>query len=286
MSNRTAIPSETLTTILVESARRCCLCFGLDGDFSQKRGQVAHIDQNRANHSENNLVYLCLEHHDKYDSSNSQSKGYTKDEIQFYKKKLLEGVRAKLPAQASAKRNDVSGELEAAARFLSSVSPNQPFRSSMLNGHEIQRACEDKLLRIEPFDMASVYISGYRLSCGDEWLMEGQSRRFSGNESFALPPAATAVLSTLEIISLPLWLVGKLVPHQASMLRMGLHTDAPSTIEPGFQGRLFVVAENRSARPVSLMPRMPLVTLELFLLNVHPRARREARYDPNLAYES
>ena len=39
------------------SGRRCCLCYGLKGDFSVKRGQLAHIDSNPSNCLIDNIAY-------------------------------------------------------------------------------------------------------------------------------------------------------------------------------------------------------------------------------------
>ncbi len=64
------------------------MCVGLNGDFSEKQIQIAHIDHNRENHSLVNLVALCLFHHDDYDSRKSQSKGITKHEIKHYRSEL------------------------------------------------------------------------------------------------------------------------------------------------------------------------------------------------------
>ena len=78
------------TQVLIESRRRCCLCFHLNGKLdANNKGQIAHIDRNRANNSEPNLAYLCLEHHDEYDSRTSQSKGITPDELRHAKSALL-----------------------------------------------------------------------------------------------------------------------------------------------------------------------------------------------------
>jgi hypothetical protein len=77
----------------VNSGRRCCLCFGLSGDFSQKRGQIAHLDKNPSNANPDNLVFLCLDHHDQYDSRTSQSKGITIHEIRYYRVLLYDAVR-------------------------------------------------------------------------------------------------------------------------------------------------------------------------------------------------
>jgi hypothetical protein len=76
------------------SARRCALCYGFDGDLSRKKGQIAHIDHDPTNADEGNLVYLCLEHHDEYDSKTSQVKGISEAELRTYKTRLLNAIAA------------------------------------------------------------------------------------------------------------------------------------------------------------------------------------------------
>jgi hypothetical protein len=76
------------TEILKRSGRRCCLCFGLHRDMEVKQGQIAHIDRNPANSAVSNLVFLCLKHHDQYDTRTSQSKGWTEDEVISYQEEL------------------------------------------------------------------------------------------------------------------------------------------------------------------------------------------------------
>ncbi len=82
----------TEAKVLLDAERRCALCFGLEGDLKRKRGQVAHIDQDPLNSQEDNLVYLCLEHHDEYDSKTRQVKGITEIELREYKRRLLAAV--------------------------------------------------------------------------------------------------------------------------------------------------------------------------------------------------
>lgn len=232
---------------------------------------MAHIDHDPANHAERNLVFLCLDHHDAFDSSPSQSKGITKEEVEFYRDKLYEGVKARPSRQASEKPKNVSDELAAVSNFLESVSPKQPFRSSTLNGYEIQKACEWQLLKIEPFSSDHLTGAGYRLSCGEEAFLDGHLQRFTEQRPLALKPDALVVFSTREFVSLPLWLMGKLNPHQASTLRLGLYADPPSTVGPGFRGRLFVSVQNRGTHAILVAPGLPLVTLEFCLLNIPPR---------------
>ncbi|GFP77435.1 hypothetical protein [Clostridium fungisolvens] len=88
MEERKKISTEIETEVLIKSKRRCCVCFGINGDDEEKSGQIAHLDKNRNNNSLDNLAFLCLQHHDKYDSTTSQSKNYTKNEIKSYRDKL------------------------------------------------------------------------------------------------------------------------------------------------------------------------------------------------------
>lgn len=97
MSRRKPIPSVIETQVLVLSRRRCALCFGLMVDLTEKAGQICHIDQNSSNNSLENLVYLCLPHHDAYDSRRSQSKGYTDAELKYYRKGLLVKIGSDFP---------------------------------------------------------------------------------------------------------------------------------------------------------------------------------------------
>ena len=88
MSNRKRIKDSDQTNILIQSRRRCCICFGLNRDGDIKRGQIAHLDKNPNNNNADNLVYLCFEHHDEYDGKTSQSKGFTIKEIKKYREEL------------------------------------------------------------------------------------------------------------------------------------------------------------------------------------------------------
>ena len=85
---RKRIDSFTETKILTKSKRRCCLCTGLYGDYSEKKGQIAHLDKNNSNNNIENLCWLCFDHHSQYDSTTSQHKNYTKQEVKEYRNKL------------------------------------------------------------------------------------------------------------------------------------------------------------------------------------------------------
>lgn len=92
MSKRKNISADVQTELLRLSARRCCLCFGLDGDFGEKKGQIAHVNQDASDARLENLAWLCLDHHDGYDTRPSQSKGYTSQELKDYRRRLYDAV--------------------------------------------------------------------------------------------------------------------------------------------------------------------------------------------------
>lgn len=90
MPSRKRTPEDTETDVLFASRRRCALCFGLFEDLDPKRGQIAHVDRNPANFVFENLAFLCLPHHDEYDSKTSQSKRFTPPELIRYRRLLYE----------------------------------------------------------------------------------------------------------------------------------------------------------------------------------------------------
>lgn len=90
---RKPTPQNTEVCVLLRSRRRCAICFGLNRDTGIKPGQIAHIDQDNTNSKIENLAFLCLEHHDKYDSKTSQSKGITAGELKHFRDELYAYVK-------------------------------------------------------------------------------------------------------------------------------------------------------------------------------------------------
>lgn len=89
---RKPISQTTQASILVESRRRCALCFHFDDDLAVKVGQLAHIDRDPTNAAEVNLVFLCLNHHNEYDSRPSQAKGLQPQELAEAKRQLQRAI--------------------------------------------------------------------------------------------------------------------------------------------------------------------------------------------------
>jgi hypothetical protein len=83
----------TEVAVLSKCRRRCALCYTYDDkDLADLQGQLAHISKDRSDSSEENLVYLCLRHHDSFDSTRSQSKGITEGELRKAKERVEEYI--------------------------------------------------------------------------------------------------------------------------------------------------------------------------------------------------
>jgi hypothetical protein len=95
MKKRRRILSQTETELLTRSARRCCICVGLDNDYARKRGQITHLDRDSSNRKLDNLAWMCIPHHDEYDSKTRQSKGLTQAEVKRYRKMLYNVVESR-----------------------------------------------------------------------------------------------------------------------------------------------------------------------------------------------
>ena len=87
-TQRTAVPDKVATELLHLSLRRCCLCYYLKNVREDVDGQIAHLDRNPSNSSLDNLVWLCLSHHDDYDTKRSLTRNLSVSEVELYRDRL------------------------------------------------------------------------------------------------------------------------------------------------------------------------------------------------------
>ena len=90
LGKRVHIPSELKEEVLRKSRRRCCMCYGLNGDLGVKFGQLAHLDKNNRNPREDNLAFLCEKCHRKYDMKSNRVLGFTPGEVKHYRDLLYD----------------------------------------------------------------------------------------------------------------------------------------------------------------------------------------------------
>lgn len=100
--SRPKIPRDVESSVLTQSRRRCALCYHLNNDLSEKRGQIAHLDGNPSNNAIDNLAFLCLDHHSLFDSRTSQHKNYSIDEAKAARRDLYTVLANGLPTVARA----------------------------------------------------------------------------------------------------------------------------------------------------------------------------------------
>lgn len=123
MNDRRPVPRSVEKEILLASRRRCCLCVFLNQRDEVRRGQIAHLSRDPRDSRVENLVWLCLEHHDEYDGRTSQSKGLTPDEVRAYRDKLY----ARYAAEANQTAPNDTLSMEAAE--LPPFPPNSEYET-------------------------------------------------------------------------------------------------------------------------------------------------------------
>lgn len=269
MPKRKRLGKGVETDVLVKCGRRCCLCYGLQADFSEKPGQIAHIDRNPANDQLDNLVFLCLEHHDIYDSRTSQSKGVSKEEIFFYRGILHADVERKLPRLASIDERPARNGKTKFQQFLVSTRKSQPFKSCMLNGYEIQKANEKGLLIISPFSSKQLSIAGYTLSVGDYALSDTQLH-LDADHPLELGPGKSAHIVTREFVGIPQGVVGRITTPRGSLSRLGLSLASMGLFESGFFGSLVLTIVNWGPLTVLIEQGLNIALMEFVLINDPP----------------
>ena len=236
---RKSIPQEIITAVLVSSARRCSLCYGLNGDFEQKQGQVAHVDHNSANPDFDNLAFLCLNHHDQYDGQTRQSKGFTTEELKAYRDLLYQEVerRRNTPQGLDADHPNEQMRFEAGSR-IQAVRKELGIKVSqfveMLN-YPSQRefeAIEDQAAESPLYLLQRVHDqTGASLA----WLKHGDEPRYE-YDVLPLHPVETAIqrindlhpknfFMTLETVSLHVGIVVELRDYRFQTLDLGMNLD-------------------------------------------------------------
>lgn len=108
MAKRRALSKQLKNQLLVEANHACTIC-GRPGV------QIHHIDGDSANNAEENLIVLCLVHHDEAERSRTcrgLSTNLAPEALRIYKHRLITGCRppliqAETPSKINAKLSNV-----------------------------------------------------------------------------------------------------------------------------------------------------------------------------------
>ena len=150
---RKKISQDVETAVLAKSARRCTLCFHLQGDLAEKPGQIAHLNRNRTNGGEENLAWMCLPHHSLYDSTTKQHKNYTLREVKTARTELYNLVAENKHLIPAAVQPDprAAADKNVLHDFMEMVSSNRTIRFLKTNNFAGFSFSNDRLEDIETF---------------------------------------------------------------------------------------------------------------------------------------
>ena len=204
---RPAIPKTVAAQVAIRARRRCCICFGLHWDSGIKDGQIAHLDRNKENSDPENLVWLCLEHHDRYDTRHSQSKGYMMEEVKFYREKLDKFLKGedkaherfmRTPPAARRKKQpfELTPRHEVALKFF--TSPHRTV-SALLTISKFPQTAEEVNEIIVPHDLEWTTSILHDLE-NDGWI----TKQEDGTGKFKLTQEGREMLEALEEIPRPI----------------------------------------------------------------------------------
>ena len=154
----------------------------------------------------------------------------------------------------------------------------------MLSDRDIRKAVEGGRLGIDPFDAANLQPSSIDVYV-DRYFRRFHNYRYphidvkkpmdeltelvdvKEDEPFILHPGEFVLGSTLEFVSLPDDLVGRL-EGKSSLGRLGLliHSTA-GVIDPGFRGHLTLELSNVANLPITIYPGMKIGQISFFTLS-------------------
>jgi TolA-binding protein len=126
---RKKTPVDTEKQVLVDSRRRCALCFGLNNDFKEKKGQIGHANHNSEDNRLVNLVWLCFEHHIQFDSTSSQAKNYTRKELLEYRKRLYNYISSRENTNENKMWSTINKRLKKIEKTIDQLSGGQTHSS-------------------------------------------------------------------------------------------------------------------------------------------------------------
>ncbi len=154
----------------------------------------------------------------------------------------------------------------------------------LLSDRDLLTEIDNQRVAIEPFDPEMIQPSSIDVRL-DRWFRVFENHRYphidpsieqadltrliepDGDDPFILHPGEFVLGSTLEVISLPDDIAGRL-EGKSSLGRLGLLTHSTAGfIDPGFSGHITLELSNVATLPIKLFPGMKIGQLCLFRLS-------------------
>jgi dCTP deaminase len=154
----------------------------------------------------------------------------------------------------------------------------------LLSDRDLLTEIDNKRVAVEPFDMEMIQPSSIDVRL-DRMFRVFENHKYphidpsieqedltrliepDGDDPFILHPGEFVLGSTLEVVSLPDDLAGRL-EGKSSLGRLGLLTHSTAGfIDPGFSGHITLELSNAATLPIKLFPGMKIGQLCLFRLS-------------------
>lgn len=158
--SRPPIPIDVVSKLLHESRRTCCVCRNPNKPIVIHHLKEWHLSKD---HSENNLVVLCIEHHDQAHTNKKLSLSLTRVQLENHKKMWLQQVKKNDAAavlgimQVEGSRWDYINiqRLFEIARLLKIVPKNSMYFENvkelgMVNTHGLLKESDKWLVKFKP----------------------------------------------------------------------------------------------------------------------------------------
>lgn len=130
-------------------------------------------------------------------------------------------------------------------------------------------------LTITPLDENCITPVGYDLRVGNDYIINGEEKKLTGNQELQIGPRNIALIHTLEEVFMPKdKTISGIINSKVSLSCKGL-SNISTTVDADWKGQLLIAVHNNSNKEITLKHGDSFCTL-LFLENKSPA--REGKY--------
>lgn len=157
---------------------------------------------------------------------------------------------------------------------------------SVLSNIEIEKYCKNFNM-IDPFDKEKVQGSSYDLSVGDEYRFSHGKKviKMDGwRREIKIPPYAICYILVKEKLHMPKDICAEIFPRH-TLVKKGLLMYPQPPIDPGFEGKLYVLIHNLTNKDRSVYKDEHLVSLVFYKLGQKTDKPYNGKYQGQVTLE-
>jgi len=150
---------------------------------------------------------------------------------------------------------------------------------SVLSDKEIKKYCENFNM-IEPFDEKRVQPASYDLSAGDEYRFSHEKKIIKlgkWKREIRIPPYAICYVLIKEKLNIPEDVCAEIFPRH-DLVKKGLLIYPQPPIDPGYEGKLYVLIHNLTNENRTINKDEHLVSLIFYKLTQKPTKPYDGKY--------